>query len=74
MEHIYSVEIELSKTEYEGFKDLLRIINTNLYKGNEKTLPWMLHRMIEIALDTVVGMTKEETEASDNPDLEEDRL
>ena len=64
MEHLYSIEVELNKTEYEGLKDLLEIINTQLYKGNEKSLPWMVHRIIGIGLDTMVRVAKEEEKRS----------
>ncbi len=64
MEHVYSIEIEFSKEEYEGLKNLLEIINNEFYKDNERSLPWLVHRVIGIGLDTMVRVAKEEEERS----------
>lgn len=73
MEHIYSVEIELSKEEYEGLKDMLRVVNMDPYKDNERTLPWLVHKLVEIGADTLVEMVKKKT-ATMTLDPGEDKL
>lgn len=72
MEHIYSVEIELSKTEYEGLKGFQKRLNEAFYEGDERSLPWVVHRLMMIGLTTCVEAAKME-EALEDSDPEEDK-